>query len=143
MTLLLVTVAAAWFMAGVGWIVQLVLYPLFALVGDGEWMRYHTEHSRRITYVVLPAMSVELGGALLVAAHRPDGVGTLVAVVGAACALSTWVITGLGAVPAHTALGAGLTPGAHRRLLRVDRLRTVGWTAHGVLAAVMVAQSAG
>lgn len=143
MTLLLVTAAAAWFMAGVGAVIQLVHYPLFALVGEDGWAGYHAQHSRRITWIVLPAMSVELVGSLVLAASPPDGTSGAVAIAGAACALSTWVLTGLAAVPAHTDLGRGFTPVAHRRLLRADRPRPVAWAAHGVLAAVLVAQAAG
>ncbi len=58
-------------------------------------------------------------------------------------ALSTWLVTGLGAVPAHRRLGAGFEEEAHRQLLRADRLRTIGWTVHGLLATVLVASAAG
>lgn len=143
MTVLLLTAAGAWFMAGAGWIVQAVHYPLFAGVGPAGWAAYHEAHSRRITFVVLPAMTVELLGALGVAADRPGGVAAGLALAGFASAFATWAITGLAAVPAHTALGRGFDAAVHRRLLRVDRARTVLWSAHAVLAAVMVAQGAG
>jgi hypothetical protein len=143
MTLLLITAAAAWFMTGLGWMVQVVHYPLFAQVGAEGWARYHADHSRRITPIVLPAMSVELGGAFLVLLTRPEDVSVLLAALAFAAALSTWVVTGLGAVPAHGRLAAGFDADVHRRLLRADRLRTVGWTLHGVLATVLVASAAG
>lgn len=143
MTLLVLTAAAAWFMAGLGWMVQVVHYPLFAQVGAEAWTAYHADHSRRITPIVLPAMSVELGGALLVALTLPRGSSAVVAWAGVLAAASTWVVTGLGAVPAHGHLAAGFDAATHRRLLRADRLRTVGWTVHGVLAAVLVAAAAG
>ncbi|UTI67029.1 hypothetical protein NBH00_12660 [Paraconexibacter antarcticus] len=90
-------------------------------------------------------MSVELVGALVVAAGQPRDVGAALALAlaGFACAFATWVITGLAAVPAHTALGQGFDAAVHRRLLRVDRARTLLWSTHAVLAAVMVAQGAG
>ncbi|MCW2957302.1 MAG: hypothetical protein JWP18_105 [Solirubrobacterales bacterium] len=143
MPLLLITAAAAWFMTGLGWMVQAVHYPLFARVGADGWAAYHAEHSRRITPIVLPVMSVELGGALLVALTRPEDVPAVLTVGALAAALSTWVVTGLGAVPAHGRLSGAFDPAAHRRLLRADRLRTAGWSAHGVLAAVLVAGTAG
>lgn len=143
MTLLVLTAAAAWFMAGLGWMVQVVHYPLFAQVGAEGWTAYHAAHSRRITPIVLPAMSIELGGALLVATSTPEGVSSPLAWAGFAAALSTWAVTGLGAVPAHGRLADGFDGAVHRRLVRADRLRTVGWTVHGVLAAVLVASAAG
>jgi len=39
-------------LAGVGWVVQVVVYPAFRLVGPGEWARYHAHHLRAITPVV-------------------------------------------------------------------------------------------
>ena len=39
-------------LAGVGWVVQLVVYPAFRLVGAEEWARYHDGHMRAITRVV-------------------------------------------------------------------------------------------
>lgn len=142
MTLLLVTAAGAWFMAGAGWIIQVVHYPLFAMVGEERWAAYHAAHSRRVTPVVLTGMSTELGGALLVAGSPPDGVGGGAAVAGAVLAVLPWVLTGLAAVPAHGALARGFDAATHRRLLRADLARTLAWTAHGVLAAVLVAQAA-
>lgn len=142
MTLLLITMAAAWFMAGLGAMVQVVHYPLFARVGEAGWSAYHVAHSRRITVLVVPAMSIELGGAVLVVLDRPDGVGAAVALAGAGFALATWVLTGLGAVPAHRVLASSFDRDAHRRLLLADRARTVGWAVHAVLAATMVAAAA-
>ena len=55
--------AATLFMAGVIWIVQVVHYPLFARVGAAGYAAYQGAHVRLITYVVLPAMLVELATA--------------------------------------------------------------------------------
>ena len=49
MTLLIICAAATWFMAGLGWIVQVVHYPLFEAVGSEGFAEYHRRHSERIT----------------------------------------------------------------------------------------------
>ena len=41
-------------LAGLIWTIQLVHYPLFALVGAAEWPRYGDEHRRRITWLAAP-----------------------------------------------------------------------------------------
>ena len=58
-------------MAGLGWIVQLVHYPLFESVGSERFVEYHRRHSERITPIVLPAMSIELITAGLLLFSRP------------------------------------------------------------------------
>ena len=51
---------ATCFMAGVIWIVQVVHYPLFDKVGAEGYLEYQRSHMKRITWVVLPAMGLEL-----------------------------------------------------------------------------------
>ncbi len=144
MHLLLITAAAAWFMAGVGWLIQVVHYPLFASVGEDAWSAYHEAHSRLVTFVVLPAMSTELVGAVLTAAGAgPDGTSSAVAWAGAACALATFALTGAGAVPAHASLSRAFSAPVLKRLLQVHLARTFLWSAHGVLAVILVSQAAG
>ena len=57
--MLLVHVAATWFMVGLIWFIQLVHYPLFHGVGTEQWGTYAAAHTRRTTWVVGPAMALE------------------------------------------------------------------------------------
>jgi hypothetical protein len=49
---LVVHLVAVSALAGIGWVVQCVVYPAFALVGASEWAAYHARHTRAITPVV-------------------------------------------------------------------------------------------
>lgn len=142
MALLIICAAATWFMAGLGWLVQVVQYPLFSEVGRESFTTYHAEHSRRITPLVFPPMAIELvaSGALLFS--RPAGTSAGLVVAGFLCAVATWAATAFLAVPRHAELGAGFDAVAHRRLVRSSWVRTVGWSAHGVIVAVLLAQAA-
>jgi hypothetical protein len=71
--LLLAHVAATLFMTGLIWFVQIVHYPLMSSVGRAEWVEYERRHLRRTTAVVAPAMLIELGCALLLAAATLGG----------------------------------------------------------------------
>ena len=142
MTLLIICAAATWFMAGLGWIVQIVHYPLFGAVGSEGFAEYHRRHSERITPVVLPAMSIELITAGLLLFSRPPGTAIVLVVVGFVLAASTWLATALLAVPRHAELGSGFDALAHRRLVRSSWVRTIAWSAHGVVVAVLLAQAA-
>lgn len=141
MTVLLVCFGAAAYMAGVGWFVGIVHYPLFPAVGAAGWSAYHARHSDRTTLVVVPAMVAELGAAAWIAVAPPAGVAAGLAVAGLALAVATWALTAA-AARLHGRLGDPLDPAVHRPLLAVHHARTALWTAHAVLVAVMVARAA-
>lgn len=143
MAVLIACAAATWFMAGVGWLVQVVQYPLFASVGRESFVEYHRLHSARITPVVFPAMAIELATSAWLLFSRPAGTSMALVVAGFALALATWLATALLAVPRHSELGAGFDERTHRRLVRSSWVRTLAWSAHGVVVAVLLAQAAG
>lgn len=136
-TLLLIHAAATWFMVGLIWLVQAVHYPLFAAVGPEGFRAYEAGHVRRITPVVGPAMLVEAvsAGWLLV---RPDADRALAA-AGCALVVVCWLSTALLQVPQHRVLEKGYDERAVRALVRTNWVRTVAWTARGVIAAAMLA----
>ena len=76
----LVAVAA---LAGVGWVVQLVVYPAFRLVGTQRWVRYHARHTRAIARVVAVPWLVQGMSTAALLIVPPHG-GRLAAVVLAA-----------------------------------------------------------
>ena len=84
-------------LAGLIWTVQLVLYPLFALVGASEWERYGAQHRRRITWLAAPLMLASVGVAVVLALE--DGSG--LSVLNAALALGVFLLTGLVFAPLH------------------------------------------
>lgn len=136
--MLLANAVSTVFMVGVAWFVDVVHYPLFAAVGRSSFPAYHVLHSRRTTWVVLPAMSVELVTSVALALDPPGGMAAL-AVAGALLAIATWILTAFAAVPAHRALGAGFTTGRLDRLRRADRTRAITWTAHGAVVVALLA----
>ncbi|GAA2084114.1 hypothetical protein GCM10009821_26780 [Aeromicrobium halocynthiae] len=105
--------------------VSAVVYPALADVADDLWPRAHAAHSRRIAALVVlvyGALLLVLGWALVV---LPLGTGLVLAVCGSGSSLLTTVAV---AAPTHGRLGGGRTPELVRRLLRADRVRTVGAT---------------
>ena len=138
--LLLANVAATWFMVGLIWFVQLVHYPQFAGVGSEGFIAYHRRHQRFTTYVVAPPMLVEaLTSVALV--FRPGVVSPLAAWAGLALVAVIWASTATLQVPRHNDLAHGGFDGAIcARLCRTNWIRTIAWTARGVL---MLAATAG
>ncbi|SCX50544.1 hypothetical protein SAMN03159343_2427 [Klenkia marina] len=131
----LVVVAAY---AGFQWTVRALVYPQFAEVTEG-FAGYERAHQRRVTHVVGP-LFVGQGLTtvwLLVLAVRGTA-PALPVLAGAACLALVLGTTALGAVPQHRVLDRGWDAGAHRRLLRVDSVRTAAATAHLVAAGWLV-----
>ena len=132
--ILLAHVGSTLFMAGVIWIVQLVHYPLFAGVGADGFPRYATDHARLISYVVIPAMLVELTTAVVLA-FKPDQLGPS-AYMGLALVLAVWASTFVLQVPLHAKLSAGFEVEAHRALVATNWIRTILWSLRSGLVLV-------
>lgn len=120
-------------MFGAIWIVQVVHYPLFGLVGDGTWASYEAQHQSRITLVVGPAMVVELATAVWLALRPLPGVPAWAFVLGAALVGLLWASTAFVQVPLHASLSGGFTAEAHARLVGTNWIRTGLWSARAAL----------
>lgn len=136
--LLLVNFALATYLTGVIWLVQLVHYPGFGLVGAADWPAFHRAHTARITPLVALPMVAELTlGAWLAWRGGYGGLGW-----GAyGFTLLTWAHTGLVAVPLHNLLEQRFDLARIRRLVQTNWVRTAAWTLRAiVLGGLLVAQ---
>ena len=138
--LLLLNFAAAAYLTGLIWTVQMVHYPGFGQVPKVGWAAYHAAHTRRMSYVVLVPMVVELALAMWLAwAGRtalPGGTGWWsLGLVG-----MIWVATFFISVPFHNRLAQGYDYIAIDGLLRTNWLRTLAWTARAALLGWLLAR---
>ena len=127
--LLVAHTVATFVMVGIIWFVQVVHYPMFALVGAREFPAWQQRNTRRTARVVGPPMLVELmsaAGLLMLRADR-------LAVTGAVLLAIIWASTALLQVPLHNRLERGFDAVVHRRLVQTNWIRTVCWTARGVV----------
>jgi len=125
-------VAAA--LAGLIWTIQLVHYPLFALVGATEWPRYGDEHRRRISWLAAPLMLASVGVALVLVIQDAAGVRVL----NAGLAVGVFVLTGAVFAPMHGRLEHAASERAIRALVRANWLRTIAWTAQVACAVALL-----
>lgn len=128
-------------LVGLIWTVQLVQYPLFARVGEEAFAAYHRGHSQRIGWLVVPLMTVELLGAVWLAADPPAAVEAGAAELALALLVVIWVSTALLQVPCHRRLAHGFDRRVHLRLVQSNWLRTVAWTARGALLLWLAARA--
>lgn len=134
--------AATLVMAGVIWFVQVVHYPLFAGVGEREFVAYEGEHTRRTGWVVGPPMLVEMVTSTLglCAGLRPEFFPMWAAWTGEALLGAIWISTAAMQVPLHRRLLRGFDGRAAARLVSGNWVRTVGWSLRAGLLLWVVAR---
>jgi hypothetical protein len=128
-----VNLAAALFMTGLIWTIQIVHYPLFARVGEAQFAAYQGEHAARITFIVGPVMLLELAAAGALAFARPGGVPAWAAWASFALVGLIWASTVLLQIPRHSKLSTGFNTAAHAALVSTNWIRTWAWTARSAL----------
>ncbi len=128
-----VHVAATVFMTGLIWFVQVVHYPLMARVGPDGFVAYEQAHMRLTTWVVAPAMLVELasGAALLMAPPALLAPGVVIA--GLAMLALIWVSTATLQVPQHRRLRVAFDARTVARLVATNWVRTALWSGRSML----------
>jgi len=135
---LLLHIAATGMMIGVIWFVQIVHYPMFSMVGRSGFAAYEAVHSRRTTFVVMLPMLVELATGIYLVLRPPPGFPRGALWAGLALIGVIWLSTALLQVPQHGVLEGGFDARAHRILVATNWVRTVGWSARGVLLLVLL-----
>ncbi len=136
--LLLAQVAATLVMVGVIWFVQIVHYPLMDRVPAAEFAAFEHAHQNRTSIVVGPTMLVEAFTAAVLLAVPVPGTDVTIAVAGISLLAVIWLSTMLIQVPLHSRLEKGFDARTHRRLVISNWIRTIAWTARGVLVLVML-----
>ena len=130
MVLLLANAAVACALTGLIWTNQVVHYPLFAYVGEAEWLAYEREHQRRITLIVAPLMLANVALAVGVVLDA----GTVLRWVNLALAAGVFAATALVYSPLHGRLAATHDRAALDRLVALNWWRTAAWTAQALVA---------
>ena len=108
--------------AGFQLVVTFLAYPAFRDVPLDHWATYHSDHSRRITGIVVLVYAGLVGASAWVMAAGPRNAGTVTAVALSALAVLT---TAFVAAPAHGRLSPGRGERDLVRLIRADRVRLV------------------
>jgi hypothetical protein len=113
--------------------VQVVHYPLFCSVGPEQFRSYEKAHSQSITWIVGPTMLIEAGTGLQLVFNAPDELSRSGLAIGALLILVIWLSTALIQMPCHKRLMSGFDAVVHRRLVLSNWIRTVAWTARGLI----------
>ena len=137
---LLINLASTWFMVGLIWLIQIVHYPLFRLVGEPNYVEYQRSHQTRITWIVGPVMIAELASSGWLVWLLAQSTAAIWMQVNLALVIAIWIVTATMQVPAHDRLSRGFESGIHRFLVLGNWIRTIAWTARGVLILLVTYQ---
>ncbi|MDA9857505.1 hypothetical protein N9D23_05245 [Rubripirellula sp.] len=124
---------ATWYMVGLIWMVQIVHYNLFDRVGQDKFVQYEADHGRLITPIVGVPMLFEIVTAGLLVMSTPAGFPKWAAWLGIALVIAIWLSTALLQVPCHNRLMEGFDEVIYRKLVNTNWIRTVFWSARGLL----------
>lgn len=134
---LLVHAGATLYMVGIIWFVQVVHYPLFSLIGEGQYSDYQKSHITRTGWIVFPGMIPELICAVWIVLYVED-VSRYLAYVGLILVVLLWGLTGVFSVPAHSRLTEGFDYSIWKKLVLTNWSRTIVWSVRGCISLLML-----
>lgn len=146
MTVTLIHLIATTVMTGVIWFTQIVHYPLFARIPATVSPAHAVENQSRTSYVVGAPMLVEGLCAIALFINPPADSSRMLPFIGGVLLAIVLLSTIAMQVPRHAELATELTQSeidhTVQRLVTSNWIRTVGWSARTVIAAVLVSQAA-
>ena len=121
--------ASTLFMTGLVWMVQIVHYPLFKQIRSEQFIDYESRHSKLITFIVAPVMSIELvSGIVLAISNYLDGPNYNLFFLSFIFLVLIWLSTIFIQIPQHRKLGAGYNALVIDKLVSYNWIRTISWS---------------
>ena len=130
---LLICLIATFYFVGLIWTIQMLSYPLFSMVGRESFALYHAAHSKRIVLLLGLPLLLVFFSSLFMLWIRPTTVPLWSVLLNGVLGGGVWVMTAFIHVPLHTALGQTYSTQTMQALVATNWLRTVTWTAQGLL----------
>ena len=113
-------------MVGVIWVIQLVHYPSFHFINKKDYEKFQDFHMKRITYIVMPTMLIELlTGVYLIL----SGLGEEITFIISMALLGLiWLQTAIFFSRIHQKLTLGYQKRLVDSLVKINWARTVMWS---------------
>jgi hypothetical protein len=132
-TFLLILTAFCLYSTGASWMLQVVCYPTYLLVGEKEFVPFHVSFGRRLLVAVIP-MSLTCLALVAFIFIRTDPIPMWVALIAGGCGAVILVTTLLLEVPKHLKLDKeGKSDALINGLVRDNLPRTAAWTIASIL----------
>ena len=137
----MLTLGLTLYMSGMIWSMQILEYPLFALVGPKEFPAYHRRHNRGLPFLVILPSIAAFASAAVVIFTRPARLPLWASRVVAVLDLCIIIATVVREAPLHAQLDReGSQAPLIRQLVQGNWIRTVLWTANALFLLVWTGQ---
>jgi hypothetical protein len=135
---LLTALGSTWAMTGLIWVIQVVHYPIFDSIGQGDdnsgWARFAQHHTTSISFVVGPLMLAEGITGLWLVASPPADTSRLLPLIALGLMGIAYGVTAFVSAPLHGQMSERFDAQLHARLLSTNWIRTAAWSCRaGVL----------
>ncbi len=108
------------------WIIQILHYPSFLFIDKNQFQEFQLFHMRKISYVVMPLMILELSLALILVYFNP---GLNLYLLSLIIVLHIWICTFKLSVPLHSQLESeGFNKDIIYKLIQTNWPRTWLWS---------------
>lgn len=136
--ILLLNIVSAFILVGLILTIQFVHYPSFRYIANRQFEEFHHFHSKRISFVVIPLMLVELVSSLILYLNNQDNMISIVFLINLILVVSIWALTFLGIVPIHNQLAKAFDSLTFKKLLLFNFFRTILWISRGLLMIILL-----
>ncbi|MGD2168660.1 MAG: hypothetical protein PVI40_00265 [Chlamydiota bacterium] len=127
------------FLTGLIWFVQIVHYPLFKCISADNFIRYHQQHMRKTSYVVVPLMIGEAFCVFFLAFSFTKGsLLYFMALSGLILLALIWLSTFGLQVPKHLRLKLGHKEEIINTLITTNWIRTILWSLRSFVSVVIL-----
>ncbi|MCH9633291.1 MAG: hypothetical protein S4CHLAM7_00140 [Chlamydiae bacterium] len=127
---------ASLYMLGIIWFVQIVHYPMFTFLNNDSPLDPHKFHSKRTSYLVVPAMIIELGTVIWLLFRPYPNLFTVIILL--LMTLAPLITTFVLQVPVHKKLGQEMNQSMINKLTHSNWLRTWLWTIKAIYLFALV-----
>lgn len=132
--ILIINLAAAAYLAGLFWYLQIVHYPLFNYIDRNSFIEYNIYNQKKSAYVIFIPMLLDGVFSILLAFDSPNTISTIFPVLCLLLSTGLWLITFSHIVPLQDKLtNDGLDKETIRKLIEMNWIRTAGWTVKTIL----------
>ena len=111
-------------MVGIIWVIQLLHYPAFHFIKEIDYVEFQHFHMQRISFIVVPAMILELLSAFMLVYYIRSNLLTVCLII----LLVIWLITFVFFTKLHQSLLDGYDKKIVDKLVKINWSRTILWS---------------
>ena len=125
--------ASTFYLLGMIYIIQVIHYPVLALIGKDEFVECHAKHVNQTTFVIAIPMIIEFITMLLLLLSSPVFRNDPAFIFASVMIILIWCVTFFISVPLHNILATGYDQKAWKTLLKTNWIRTGAWSIRAAL----------